>query len=434
MIIHVVSQGETIESIADEYGVRASRLIEDNDISNQGNLVVGQTILIVYPKQVHTVQEGDSLERIAKEYGVSVIQLLRNNPFLADRKYIYPGESIIIDYADEKIGDITTNGYAYPYIDKNILKKNLLFLTYLSVFNYSVTESGELNDIDDVEIINMAKAYGVAPIMVISNVNEEGGINSDILHSVLNNEDVMHNLTENILTVLNTKGYYGVDIDLPYISVEDRQLFFDFTTYLTERIRSGGFKIFVTINPNSFESETGIPNEQVDFSILDKITDGVILISYSWGYSSEIPVEAVPLYILELLLQYSLTLISPEKITIGISSIGYIWEFPYIAGTTRAYSISNTNAIQLAGDVGAVINYNKENLSSYFFIADEQNYLVYFHDIRGVDSSLEVMKEYGLHGVGIWNVMYYLAQTFLLINTQYNIITLQVSPPLHNEE
>ena len=201
MVIHVVAQGETLQSIADEYGVSASRLIEDNDITNPNDLAVGQAVLIVYPNQVHTVQEGDPLSGIAQNYGITEIQLLRNNPFLADREYIYPGESLIIDFTDEKAGNITTNGYAYPYIDRSILKKNLLYLTYLSIFNYSITESGELNNIEDEELINLAKSYGVAPIMVISNVNPAGQLDRETLHNILADETVRNNLT---LSVLNT--------------------------------------------------------------------------------------------------------------------------------------------------------------------------------------------------------------------------------------
>jgi spore germination protein len=422
MIIHVVQSGETIQSIADEYGVSEVSLVKDNDITNADQLAVGQAILIVYPNQIYTVQEGDSLQSIADSYGISAIQLLRNNPQLIGREFIYPGETVIINYTDEKTGNIATNGYAYPYIDRDILVRNLVYLTYLSVFSYSVDENGNLSNIDDVEIVNLARAYGVAPIMVVSNVNEAGAADKETLHNILGNQEVKDNFIANVLDILRTKGYYGVNIDTPYIRTEDRTLYFDFIAEVSENIRNQGYKVFITITPNSFETEIGTNYETVDFSILGQILDGIILLSYSWGYASDIPVEAIPSYILELLLRYTLTIIPPEKITIGISSIGYIWQLPNTQGGIGAYAISNTNAVQLASNVGAVINYNETNLSSYFYVTGTNNYLVYFHDVRGVDTSLKIMTGNGLESVGIWNIMYVLAQTFLLINSQYNII------------
>ena len=140
----------------------------------QWNLAIGQTIVIVYPKITYVIQDGDTLYGIAEKFGVSPIQLLRNNPFLSDKEYIYPGETIVISYEDSKKRNVVTSGYAYPFIDKNILKKTLPYLTYLTVFNYRVTREGELINIDDEEIIQLAKEYGVAPMMLISTLTDAG--------------------------------------------------------------------------------------------------------------------------------------------------------------------------------------------------------------------------------------------------------------------
>ena len=48
-----------------------SRLIYDNQIY-AGRVVTGQALLILEPSDVHTVQEGDTLTSIAQQYGTSV--------------------------------------------------------------------------------------------------------------------------------------------------------------------------------------------------------------------------------------------------------------------------------------------------------------------------------------------------------------------------
>jgi len=116
MIIHVVQQDETIQSIADFYGVSETILIQDNGLENENDLVIGQSLVIVYPELTYTVKDGDSLMDIAKFHNVTVMQLLQNNPYLAEREYIYPGDEIVINY--NKKGNITTHGNTVPYIDK----------------------------------------------------------------------------------------------------------------------------------------------------------------------------------------------------------------------------------------------------------------------------------------------------------------------------
>ena len=421
MIIHVVQAGETINSIADYYKVDVNRLIQSNDIVNPQRLVVGQSILIVYPKQIHTVQEGDSLASIAEEYGITVKELLRYNPQLLSREFIYPGEEIVISYMDDRVGRIATNGYAYPYIDKSILQKNLLYLTYLSVFNYTITEEGLLDEIDDTEIIDLAKSYQVAPIMVISNTSPEGTINRELLHNILNSPEKSTQLIDNILSVLQQKGYYGLNLETSYIRDIDWDLYFDLLNEIKDKLHQEGLKLYVTVSPNTFEQAPAGENLLTLFTALSEISDGIIVLSYSRGYTSEIPFESTSVYLLEILLEFTLQNIPPEKILFGITSIGYIWRLPNIIGESRAVAISNTNAIQLAADTGTEIYYNPYNLSSYFYFKDVDLFLVYFHDVRGVNASLEIMSQYGLRGIGIWNVMYFLAQTFLLIHTLYDI-------------
>lgn len=106
MIIHVVQPQETIQSIAEIYGVSAEKLIIDNELINPEDLVPGQTIVITYPQKVYIVQDGDTLESIAVMHNISVMQLLRNNPILAGREYIYPGELLVISYGTNR--SITT--------------------------------------------------------------------------------------------------------------------------------------------------------------------------------------------------------------------------------------------------------------------------------------------------------------------------------------
>ncbi|MFT4146985.1 MAG: LysM peptidoglycan-binding domain-containing protein [Mobilitalea sp.] len=422
MIIHVVQAGETIDTIAQKYEKSVESIIQDNELANPNNLAIGQAIVIVYPKEVYTIQQGDTLEGIANTYNVSVMQLLRNNPYLADREYIYPGETIVISY-DAPKADITTNGYAFPYINKSILRKTLPFLTYLSIFSYSISAEGELNTIDDTELINIAKAYGVAPIMVISNITETGAANIDILHSLLNDPERVNLLTDNVLNILKSKGYYGVNIDIPYIPPEDTQVFNDIISQISDRLHSENFKIFITITPITFEIYSETSHQVPDFTAIGQKVDGVNLLSYSWGRAYDVPIEIIPFYVFRFLLNLNNKLGILGKTTIGISTIGYIAEIPVVEGVSSAISITDTNAVILASDSGSTIYYNQINQTSYFYIFSyDKNYFIYFNDARGIDARTQLVPEYDLNGITIWNIMNFFAQMYLVINTQYSII------------
>lgn len=285
MFIYVVQPGDTIESISEQYGISAERIIQDNELTNPEQLVVGQTLVLIRPNRVYTVQEGDTLESIAAAQGVTVLQLLQNNPDLGDRDVLYPGETLYIDYDTEKLRDIVINAYAYPFIDRTVLRKTLPYLTYLTLFTYGFTPEGELISIDDEEIIQMAREYGVAPIMLLSTFTEEGTFSNHLAHQIFENQEAQNILIENILNNMREKGYYGLDVDFEYILPEDRQGYTDFINALTERLNAEGFIVMVALAPKTSADQPGLLYEAHNYAELGAAANEVLLMTYEWGFT-----------------------------------------------------------------------------------------------------------------------------------------------------
>lgn len=423
MIIHIVEQGETIYSIANLYGVSAERLMLNNSITDPENLLIGETLVIAYPEQTHIVQEGDTLLGIAQSYGISINDLLRNNPYLSDREYIYPGEELVISYMDEKIMEVSINGYAFPFIDTSLLEKTLPFLTYLTIFQYYVSPDGSLSDIDDTAIIQLAKVYGVAPIMMVSNLADDGSFDANVIRTILLDRQVQTRLINNILAILNTKGYYGLTIDFPYVNPEERDEYLRFITEITDVVNSQGYIINVTLSPDTFELESGYIFQGFDYAGLGSVADGTILISYEWGYTYGPTVDMIPFDQIEDILEYAVTQIPSRKISIGIPSVGYRWRLPYVEGVTRADSITYRSAIELASQFGVPISYDETTETVFFqyIDVDQEEYIVWFKDARSIDARLNLMPRYNLMGTAIWNIMYFFSQMWMLINLKFDI-------------
>ncbi|MFN8460123.1 MAG: LysM peptidoglycan-binding domain-containing protein [Anaerolineae bacterium] len=108
--VHTVRYGETLYSIADQYGVSAEAIMRFNGIANPNLIYVGQDLVIPggygppsYPGSgcsdccgtSYTVQTGDTLSSIAWNYGVSIEELLRmNNLYNAD--FVYVGQTLCV--------------------------------------------------------------------------------------------------------------------------------------------------------------------------------------------------------------------------------------------------------------------------------------------------------------------------------------------------
>lgn len=211
MDIYVVKPGDTLDSIANAFGVSPNRLILENSLVEPSQLVPGQMIVVVYPTQTHTVLEGESLGSIAALYNITLSEILRNNHFLSDMQFIYPGQELNISF--NRTAKLETYGYTNSFIDRDLLAKTLPYLTYLPVFNYQIVENGEIIQYgEDADIVEMATLYGVLPLLHLGTFSVQGELDIATTYKVLIDEDFQDVIIENLLNIVRDKGYYGVII------------------------------------------------------------------------------------------------------------------------------------------------------------------------------------------------------------------------------
>ncbi len=427
MIIYRVNRGDSLYTIARRFGTSAQILARDNEITDPRALVVGQKILIFEPRQTYTVRRGDNLYSIAQQFQVSVNSLLRNNTFLGGNNTLEVGQVLTVVPEDTAYSrEISTNVYVYPNIDRDILRKTLPYLTYMTVFTYGIEDDGELIGLDDDEIIELAREYGVAPVMLVSTLGENGKFSSAVAERVLGDVDVRNTLIEEIAATLSRKRYVGVDIDFEYIPDEYADAYAQFIRALKARLEPLGFSVFVSLAPKTSDAQEGLLYEGHDYAALGEAADRAFLMTYEWGYTYSEPMAVSPFNKVEEVVQYAVSRIPNEKLVLGVPNYGYNWKLPFVQGESRAYSIGNTQAVELAREKRAAIEFDKTAAAPYFNYYDRVNggaeeHEVWFEDADSIASLISLVEEYGLDGIGVWNGTRWFAPLWQVINATYPI-------------
>lgn len=285
MDIHVVQPGDTLYTIALRYGVPMSRLLQDNQPPDPARLVVGQTLVIQYPLEVYTVRENDTLSSISRSSGISVRQLLRNNPILQGQDRIVPGQELVLRYRQQKEGTLSVNGYAYPNISSELLHFTLPYLTSITPFTYGFTAQGELVVPEDVYLVDAAKRMGVRPLLHLSTLTADGGFSNELAHIALTDGQVQNRLLANLLQVIQTKGYQGLDVDFEFVYASDAQAYARFVGRLREALAPLGLPVIVALAPKTSADQPGQLYEGHDYALLSQAADYVFLMTYEWGYT-----------------------------------------------------------------------------------------------------------------------------------------------------
>jgi len=95
ILIHTVSDGETLDGIAALLGVTTSQVMADNRLLSAGEIVPGETLRVARDGILHLIKEGQTLTDISNTYGVSIDRITAANG-ITDPSRIFAGEEILI--------------------------------------------------------------------------------------------------------------------------------------------------------------------------------------------------------------------------------------------------------------------------------------------------------------------------------------------------
>lgn len=374
--------------------------------------------------EIYVVQPRDTIDIIASSYGVNTEALIYDN------QLIYPyelaiGQALLIRNGQrERTMEIVSNGYAYPFINRWVLDNTLPFLSELSVFSYGFTVDGELIPpiVDDVWMIDEALENDTLPILTLTPFGADGNFNNNLISAIVQNPIARDNLINNLLMIMVEKNYVGLDIDFEFIKAEDRDLFTEFVRVCTERMHAMGYQVSVALAPKTSAEQRGLLYEGKNYRALGAIADHVLVMTYEWGYTYGPPMAVAPLNMVRRVVEYAVTEISAEKISLGIPNYGYDWPLPYERGVTKAKTIGNVEAVRIAVNKGVQIHFDETAQSPYFnYEADGIMHEVWFEDVRSLQQKFDLIKEFGLRGAGYWQIMQLFRANWLLLQDNFII-------------
>ena len=425
MEIITINQGDTFSRIAARYGLSEEKIIADNGLDKEGTLVVGQSLILLFPQNEYLINDSDeTIIGVSLDTGITPRTLFRNNIFLEGDGILSQGDVIVTRYTDTPKLTKIIGGYAYDSIPQSLLQTVIPYMTYLMPFTYGFTPDGTLLLPNDSRLIETAVASGAMPLMHLSTLTEQGNFSNELAHLLLTNPKAIEKLYQNALDTVITKGYYGIDIDFEFLFAEDKERYVDFIRGITELMNANGYICVVALPPKTSDDQRGLLYEGIDYRALGEAANYGFLMTYEWGYRFGPPLAVAPIDSVRRVVEYALSRIPGNKILLGISNYGYDWILPFIRGESEAISISTVHALDIAKTYGAEISFDEAAMSPYFNYTDSfgREHIVWFEDARSYKAKVGLIEEYNLAGGFIWDLMRENPQGFVTLNALIDII------------
>ncbi|MFK9091676.1 LysM peptidoglycan-binding domain-containing protein [Bacillus salipaludis] len=466
MIIHVVSGGETLWQIANRYAVNMNSIVQTNDLQNPNQLVIGQSLVIPKPGTTHTVKYGETLWSIAQKYGVTIQSIVQASK-LTNPNLLYPGTTLFIPPITHTVQSgemlwqiasrygttvqaiinenqianpnvispglqlaiprakptIEVNAYTYQPSDAAVQTLSEIgnLLTYFSPFAYLIAEDGTLNPVKDEAMVQASLSQHTVPMMSVTNFTSSHA-GSNVAHTILASPEVREKILTNILQVMDSRGYKGLNVDFENVLPADRELYNQFLQQAVDRLHPKGYFVSTALAPKVGATQAGLLYEAHDYEAHGRIADFVVLMTYEWGYRLGPPQAISPINQMKRVVEYALSVMPAEKIFLGFQIYARDWLLPHVKGQ-EAETFSPQEAIRRAVKYGASIQYDTTAQSPFFRYTDEkgQGHEVWFEDARSAQAKFNMVKDYNLRGVSYWALGYPYPENWALLRDNFTI-------------
>ncbi|HHX60939.1 MAG TPA: LysM peptidoglycan-binding domain-containing protein [Epulopiscium sp.] len=421
MIIYTVQKGDSLYDLAKTYNLNIEQVVRENGLVENPYLIEGQALIFDLERLEYTVQEGDTITSISKKFNRSPINIVRDNN-LSNSNQLSVGMMLVINGQDENLGTIEVNGYIVPEtpeIDTEIVNQVGMDLTYITPSNYIVNEDGTLREFDDNAVVAASTQMGIKMLMSISNAGGPG-FDPERARIIISSPEIQDTLFNNVLTVMQTKGYMGLNINFEMLFPEDRQLYNEFLQNAVDFFHPYGYPVSTALVPKTYDMTTGKWWGAHDYKAQGEILDFVIVMTYDWGCGACPPMAVAPVNEMIKVLDYAVSVIPRNKILMGVPFYGFDWKLPFKNGD-MAKLVDYTSALQLAAQYGSSIEFDVLAQVPYFYYFSPagDRHVVWFEDARSFRAKYNLVDQYSLRGVSYWVLGLSAPQNWIVLRNMF---------------
>lgn len=277
------------------------------------------------------------------------------------------------------------------------------YMNQMPTDTFAVDVQGSISGTAPAQALQFAKSKGMQTFATVSNFDSVG-FDAKITHSILNHAKPRARAIDQMLKLAQHWGYSGINIDFESIDHSDRKAMTSFVHDVAQKMRVAGLLTVVSVpaelKDNPEDSWTGA----FDFAALGQTADIVQVMTYDengpWGS----PGPVAGLNWVEPCIVYSVSVVAPNKLSLGIPAYGYDWNMTVKTGVQVLWKDIPT----LISKTGATAQWDATSSSPFFtyHAADGASHVVWYEDEKSIPLKSALAVSYKLAGVSVFALGY----------------------------
>jgi len=276
------------------------------------------------------------------------------------------------------------------------IKQNKGKVKYIKAFWYEAKKDGSIKKYtgaENDEIEEFAKQNSIGFIPVINN-----DFSAETAKELVSNSEVSAKHLDNLVDMVQENEFDGLEIDYEGLDAEDGANFSVFITNLSSRLHQNNKVLHIAVHAKTSDEGTWDGPKAQDWNVIGEAVDQVNVMAYDYSWATSEAGNIAPLGWIEEVLDYAITKLPKEKISLGINFYGYDWVKE--AGQDVLYE----DILELISEHKPTISTTDEFEKTFLYTKDDENHTVYFADSETVTKRLELVSKHDLGGISIWRV------------------------------
>ncbi len=214
--------------------------------------------------------------------------------------------------------------------------------------------------------------------------------------NIINNPTLLEKHVNEIEKAAKRFNFDGIDIDYENLEGKDKDAFSNFISKLGDLLHRDNKLLTIAVLPktDNIIYQFSSSRQAQDWEEIGKYVDEFRIMGYDWTHNSTTEHGAIsPIYWLEEILEYSLTIVPKEKVVLALPLYGYYWK----TGGVEALTWEQTDALKNSG----TYEWDDSAKENHVIVGNAN---AWYHDARSIEERKKLAEEYKIKGVVYWRL------------------------------